>query len=88
MALSCDQRGKEMDLLLWSRLNLLSLPKERQSELAEARVPLEAVEYGKEEGHWDGQKLLEQVGKKALPIAIRDISSCFSLTTIPGQPHN
>jgi hypothetical protein len=59
-------------LLPWSRLNLLSLPKERQSELAGAGVPLEAVEffeYGKEEGHWDGQKLLEQVGKKALPIA-------------------
>ena len=44
-------------LLPWSRLNLLS--------------PLKAAvlfEYGKEEGHWVGEELLEQLKTKALPI--------------------
>jgi len=59
-------------LLPWSRLNLLSLPKERQQELTSSGVPLEAAvlfEYGKEEGYWDGQRLLEQLKTRALPIA-------------------
>jgi hypothetical protein len=59
-------------LLPWSRLNLLSLPTGRQEELAASGIPLEAAvlfEYGKEEGHWVGEKLLEQLKTKALPIA-------------------
>lgn len=42
-------------LLPWSRLNLLSLPLERQQKLASFGIPLEAIiyfEYGKmEEGY-------------------------------------
>src|SRR4029077_6050341 len=59
-------------LLPWSRLNLLSLHKEQQERLVAASIPLEAVEYfeyGQEEGHWDGEKLLDQVTKQAIPIA-------------------
>jgi hypothetical protein len=59
-------------LLPWSRLNLLSLLKGRQEELAASGIPLEAAvlfEYGKEEGHWVGEKLLEQLKTKARPIA-------------------
>jgi hypothetical protein len=53
-------------LLLWARLNLLSLPKEHQDELTSSGVPLEAAvlfEYGKEDGYWDGQNLVEQITK-------------------------
>jgi hypothetical protein len=35
------------------------------------KTPLEAAvlfEYGKEEGHWVGEELLEQLKMKALPI--------------------
>lgn len=46
---------------------------ERQEQLAGLGVPLEAVtyfEYGKtEEGYWTGVLLLDQITKKALPIA-------------------
>jgi len=59
-------------LLPWKRLNLFSLPKEQQDQLTACSISLEAVEYfeyGKHEGHWDGQKLLEQIEKKAIPIA-------------------
>ena len=60
-------------LLPWSRLNLLSLPLEKQQELASSGIPLEAViyfEYGKiEEGYWTGEHLLDQIERKALPIA-------------------
>jgi hypothetical protein len=59
-------------LLPWARLNLLSLPKEKQDELATSGIPLEAAvffEYGKEAGYWDGQGLVDQIKKKALPIA-------------------
>jgi hypothetical protein len=59
-------------LLPWSRLNLLSLPKEQQEELNASGVPLEAVElfeYGKDKGYWDGENLLKQIESKALPIA-------------------
>jgi hypothetical protein len=59
-------------LLPWARLNLLSLPKERQDELTSSGIPLEAAvlfEYGKEDGYWDGQNLVEQITKQALPIA-------------------
>lgn len=58
-------------LLPWSRLNLFSLPKEQQEQLNASGVPLEAVElfeYGKEKGYWDGESLLKQIEKKALPI--------------------
>lgn len=59
-------------LLPWSRLNLLSLSKGLQDELVASGIALEAVEYfeyGQEEGHWDGKKLLDQVKKRAIPIA-------------------
>jgi hypothetical protein len=59
-------------LLPWSRLNLLSFPKEQQGELIATGVPLEVVEYfkyGQEEGHWDGSMLLSQLKTKAIPIA-------------------
>jgi len=59
-------------LLPWSRLNLSPLPKERQTELEASGIPREAAvlfEYGKEDGYWDGPKLLEQVLNKALPVA-------------------
>ncbi len=59
-------------LLPWSRLNLLSLPKARQDELVAAGIPREAAvlfEYGKDEGYWDGSKVLDQAINKALPIA-------------------
>jgi len=59
-------------LLPWSRLNLSSLPRELQNELEASGIPSEAAvlfEYGKEDGYWDGSKLLDQVLKKALPIA-------------------
>jgi hypothetical protein len=59
-------------LLPWSRLNLSSLSKERQTELEASGLPREAAvlfEYGKEDGYWDGSKLLEQVLNQALPIA-------------------
>jgi hypothetical protein len=59
-------------LLPWSRLNLLSLPKETQDELVASGLSLEAVEYfeySKENGYWDGRRLLEQIENKALPIA-------------------
>ena len=45
-------------LLPWSRLNLFSLPPQRQEELVSSGVPLKTVtyfEYGKmEEGYWTG----------------------------------
>jgi hypothetical protein len=53
-------------------LNLLSLPKEKQNELVASGLSLEAVEYfeyNQENGHWDSHRLLEQIEKKALPIA-------------------
>ena len=59
-------------LLPWSRLNLYSLPKAQQDQLAASGVPLEAavsLEYGKDEGHWDGEKLLHQILDRAVPIA-------------------
>ena len=60
-------------LLSWSRLNLLSLPQEKQDELVSLGLPLEAAtyfEYGKmEEGYWTGEHLLDQIQKKTLPIA-------------------
>ena len=59
-------------LLPWSRLNLLSLPKERQDELVASGLSLEAVEYfeySQESGYWDSRRLIEQIEKKALPIA-------------------
>ena len=60
-------------LLPWSRLNLFSLPLEQQKHLADSNIPLEAVTYfghGKtEEGYWTGEYLLDQITKKALPIA-------------------
>ena len=59
-------------LLPWSRLNLLSLPIARQEELVASGIPLEAAilfEYGKEDGHWDGERLLHQIVNRALPIA-------------------
>ena len=70
-------KGKEImvsDFLLpWLRLNLFSLSSEQQKHLADLNIPLEAVtyfEYGKtEEGYWTGEHLLDQITKKALPIA-------------------
>ena len=59
-------------LLPWSRLNLFSLPKTQQDELVNAGIPMEAAttfEYGNDEGHWDGAKLLQQIFDRALPIA-------------------
>jgi hypothetical protein len=59
-------------LLPWSRLNLLSIPIARQKELVASGIPLEAAvlfEYGKEDGHWDGERLLNQIVNMALPIA-------------------
>lgn len=59
-------------LLPWSRLNLLSLSQEQQDNFVASGIPLEAVEYyeyGQEEGYWDGKKLLEQLKKRAIPIA-------------------
>jgi hypothetical protein len=59
-------------LLPWSRLNLLLLSLERQQELIASGVPSEACtyfEYGQEAGYWDGEALLQQITKKALPIA-------------------
>jgi hypothetical protein len=59
-------------LLPWSRLNLLSLPKARQEELVTSGIPLEAAilfEYSKEDGYWDGERLLYQIVNRALPIA-------------------
>ena len=60
-------------LLLWSRLNLLSLPPQQQKQLANLEIPVEAAtyfEYGKiEEGYWTGEHLLDQIVKKVLPIA-------------------
>lgn len=59
-------------LLPWSRLNLHSLPEARQEELVTSGIPLEAAilfEYGKEDGYWDGEGLLDQIVAKALPIA-------------------
>lgn len=59
-------------VLPWSRLNLLSIPIERREGLIASGIPLEAAvffEYGKEGGHWDGERLLDQIVNKALPIA-------------------
>ena len=59
-------------LLPWKRLNIFSLSKEQQDLLTASGLPHEAVEYfeyGKNEGYWDGQKLLEQIERKAIPIA-------------------
>jgi len=59
-------------LLPWSRLNLLSIPIARREELVASGIPLEAAilfEYGKEDGHWDGERLLNQIVNMALPIA-------------------
>ena len=60
-------------LLLWSRLNLFSLPPQRQQDLANLGIPFEAAtyfEYGKmEEGYWTAEHLLDQIKSKALPIA-------------------
>lgn len=59
-------------LLPWSRLDLFSLFHTRQEELANLDIPLEAVEffeYGKNnDGYWNGEHLLKQVVKKAMPI--------------------
>lgn len=53
-------------LLLWSRLNLFSLPSQQQEDLASSGIPLE---YGKmEESYWTGEHLLDQIRAKALPI--------------------
>lgn len=59
-------------LLPWSRLNLLSIPIAQQERLIASGIPLEAAilfEYGKEDGYWDGQRLLDQIVNRALPIA-------------------
>ena len=59
-------------LLPWSRLNLYSLPKAQQDQLAASGVPLEvtvSLEYGNDKGHWDGEKLLHQILDRAVPIA-------------------
>lgn len=59
-------------LLLWSRLNLFSLPSQQQEDLASSGISFEAAtyfEYGKmEEGYWTGEHLLDQIRAKALPI--------------------
>ena len=59
-------------LLPWSRLNLASLPPEKQKKLAKLGLPFEAAiyfEYGKmEERYWTGNHLLDQIQNKALPI--------------------
>ena len=70
-------KGKEImvsDFLLpWSQLNLFPLLSEKQKHLADLNIPLEAVtyfEYWKtEKGYWTGEYLLNQITKKALPIA-------------------
>jgi hypothetical protein len=44
----------------------------RQEELVASGIPLEAAilfEYGKEDGHWDDERLLHQIVNRALPIA-------------------
>ena len=60
-------------LLPWSRLNLFSLPLEQQKHLADSNNLLKTMtyfKYGKtEEGYWTGEYLLDQITKKALPIA-------------------
>jgi hypothetical protein len=72
-------------LLPWSRLNLLSLPKEQQDRLNASGVPLEAVvlfEYGKEKGYWDGQSLMDRLSKRRFPLlkrSIRDMNFFSSL---------
>ena len=59
-------------LLPWSRLNLLSLPPQKQENLASSGMVIEAVpyfEYRKtKERYWTGEHLLDQIVKKALPI--------------------
>ena len=59
-------------LLLWSRLNLFSLPSQQQTDLVNLSIPLEAVIYFKyskmEQGYWTGEYLLDQIQTKALPI--------------------
>lgn len=59
-------------LLPWSRLNLASLPLEKQKELAELGIPFKAATYFKyrkmEEGYWTIEHLLDQIQKKALSI--------------------
>ena len=59
-------------LLPWGRLNTKHLNAEKVVEAREQGVPEEAVElfeYGKQEGYWDGARLLRQLTEKALPIA-------------------
>ena len=59
-------------LLPWSQLNLYSLPKAQQDQLAASRVLLEVavlLEYGKDEGYWNSEKLLHQILDRAVPIA-------------------
>jgi len=59
-------------LLPWSRLNLFSIPEAQRKELVNSDIPLEAAiffEYGKEDGYWDGERLLHQIVTMALPIA-------------------
>ena len=59
-------------LLPWGRLNLSHLSEERVEEGCQKGIPQEAAElfeYGKQDGYWDRARLLEQVTKKALPIA-------------------
>ena len=59
-------------LLPWSRLNLNHLGAEKLAEGRQKGIPQEAVElfeYGKQDGYWDGARLLRQLTEKALPIA-------------------
>ena len=58
-------------LLPWGRLNINHLSAEKLAEGCQKGVPQEAVElfeYGKQEGCWDGARLLDQLANKALPI--------------------
>jgi hypothetical protein len=59
-------------LLPWGRLNLKHLTEAQLAEAKARNIPLEAVElfeFGKQDGYWDGARLLQQVSEKALPIA-------------------
>ena len=59
-------------LLLWSRLNVFSLPSQQQTDLVNSGISLEVAtyfEYSKmEEGYWTGEHLLDQIRTKALSI--------------------
>ena len=59
-------------LLPWGRLNINHSSAEKLAEECQKGVPQEAVElfeYGKQEGYWDGARLLDQLTNKSLPIA-------------------